>query len=58
MKEYDKTSEEENIPSEESNPKNMVECETDEKSEIDGNLEMENFSMVKDDENPKDGKIT
>ena len=45
MKEYDKTSEEENIPSEESNPKNMVECENDEKLEIDENLQMEIFSM-------------
>ena len=45
MKEYDKTSEEENIPSEESNPKNMVECENDEKLEIDENPQMENFSM-------------
>ena len=61
MQELAKTpeAEEENIPSEEANPQNVVECEIeDEKSETDGGLlEEENLSMVKDDdENPKDGK--
>ena len=39
------TSEEETIPSEKSILNNMVECENDEKLEIDENLQMENFSM-------------